>query len=77
MELTILLVLLYIVVNLIIGWLMENAAAMKGYGKEVHAFVACFWLSFLGCIYIASLPDKIQQGQNQRILELLEKQVSQ
>jgi len=31
----------------------------------------CFWLGIIGCIYVAALPDKIQQKQNQKIIDLL------
>ena len=32
----------------------------------------CFWLGIIGCVYVAALPDKIQQQQNQKMIELLE-----
>ena len=62
-----------IVVNIIVATLMSNAAVMKGHGPEVHAFAACFWLGIIGCIYVATLPDKILQSQNQRLIELPER----
>lgn len=52
---------------------MSEVAAMKGYGDEVHAWAWCFWLGIFGYIYVLSLPDKVTQEQNQRIIELLEK----
>ncbi len=27
---------------------MANVAAMKGYGKEIHAWAWCFWLGIIG-----------------------------
>lgn len=66
-----LIVVVYLIIGFIIGRMMENAAADKGYGTEAHAFAMCFWLGIIGCIYVAALPDKIQQKQNQKIIELL------
>lgn len=63
-----------IVINFAVATLMSNVAVMKGHGPEVHAFAACFWLGVLGCIYVAALPDKILQSQNQRIIELSERE---
>ncbi len=70
---------------IIIGWIlaavvwrcviasfMKTASAMKGYGNETHAFAICLWFGVLGCLYVIALPDKIQQSQNQKIIELLE-----
>ena len=54
-----------------IATFMQKAATQKGYGVEAHAFAMCFWLGVIGCIYVAALPDKIQQKQNQKIIELL------
>lgn len=65
-------VVVYFIIGLIIGKIMETAAALKGYGSEAHAFVICFFLGIIGCVYVAALPDKIQQEQNKRIIELLE-----
>jgi len=66
-------IVVYFIIGLIIGKIMENAAALKGYGSEAHAFVICFFLGVIGCIYVAALPDKIQQEQNQKIIDLMEK----
>lgn len=73
---TLLLIVAYFIINFIIARMMENAAAMKGHGTEVHAFAACFWLGIIGCIYVAALPDKIMQGQKQQIIELLQKRAN-
>ncbi len=54
---------------------MSEVAAMKGYGTEVHALAWCFLFGIFGYIYVLSLPDKVTQEQNQRIIELLEKNV--
>lgn len=67
----ILVIVIYLIIGFIIGKAMENAAADKGYGTEAHAFAMCFWLGVIGCIYVAALPDKIQQKQNQKIIDLL------
>lgn len=60
-----------IVVNGILASQMANVAAMKGYGKEIHAWAWCFWLGIIGYIYVLSLPDKVTQSQNQQIIKLL------
>ena len=61
------------VANIVLAYKMSEVAAMKGYGDEVHAWAWCFWLGIFGYIYVLSLPDKVTQEQNQRIIELLEK----
>lgn len=66
-----LVIVIYLIIGFVIGRMMENVAADKGYGTEAHAFAMCFWLGIIGCIYVAALPDKIQQKQNQKIIELL------
>lgn len=64
-------ILIYLSIGLVVSPMMEKAAAEKGYGKEAHAFAMCFWLGIIGCIYVAALPDKIRQNQNQQIIEML------
>ena len=61
------------VVNYIVASQMETAAALKGYGKEVHVFAMCFWLGIIGCIYVAALPDLIQQKQTKQMIDLWER----
>lgn len=58
-----LVIVIYLIIGFVIGRMMENAAADKGYGTEAHAFAMCFWLGIIGCIYVAALPDKIQQDR--------------
>ena len=53
------------------AYLIQQSMILKGYGKDLHAWAICFWFGILGYFYIFSLPDKIQQGQNQQIIELL------
>ncbi|MGN1047822.1 MAG: hypothetical protein ACI4QZ_04365 [Eubacteriales bacterium] len=66
------LVILILVIGLVVSaTMMEKAAAEKGYGKEAHAFAMCFCLGIIGCIYVAALPDKIRQNQNQQIIEMM------
>ena len=36
--------------------LFEKIAVDKGYNEEAHAFAMCFWLGFVGYIYVASMP---------------------
>ena len=35
----------------------EAIAFKKGYGKEIHSFAMCFWLSTIGYLYVIALPD--------------------
>ena len=73
MEVLVLVIIGLLVVNGFLAKQMENVAAMKGYGQEIHAWAWCFWLGVMGYIYILSLPDKVTQSQNQQIIELLKK----
>ncbi len=66
-----LVVVVYLLVNAIIAGFFQNAAALKGHGKDVHAFGMVLILGIIGCIYVAALPDKITQEQNQQIIQLL------
>ncbi len=63
------------IANLVLAYKMSEVAAMKGFGEEIHAFAWCIWLGIFGYIYVLSLPDKVTQEQNQRIIELLKKNV--
>ena len=36
--------------------LFEKIAFDKGYNKDAHAFAMCFWLGFVGYIYVAAMP---------------------
>lgn len=69
--LILLVVIIYLVIGFITGRMMENVAADKGYGEEANVFAMCFWLGIIGCIYVAALPDKTLQKQNQKIIDLL------
>lgn len=46
-------------INAIGATLMKNAAVMKGYGDDLHAWAICFWLGIFGYLYIIALPDRI------------------
>ena len=61
----------YFGMNAVIATFFQNVAALKGHGKEIHAFGVVLFLGIIGCIYVAALPDKIQQEQNQQLIELL------
>ncbi len=70
---------LAVIIGLIIAWgflarQMANVAAMKGYGKEIHAWAWCFWLGIIGYMDVLNLHDKVTQSQNQQIIELLKNQ---
>lgn len=64
-------VMVYILVNAIGASLMRNVAIEKGYGDTYHVWAICFWLGIFGYLYVIAMPDKIQQSQNQQILEAL------
>lgn len=72
-EILIILLLLFlgIVERTLFAHFMRKTAAMKGHGDNSHAWAMCFWLGFIGGIYVIALPDLIQQNQNQQIIELL------
>jgi len=61
-----------ICINAFGAHLMRKSAIAKGYGDDSHIWAICFWLGILGYLYVISLPDKIQQSQNQQIIKLLE-----
>ena len=58
-------------VNAVGAFFMRNAAIEKGYGDDIHAWAACFWLGIFGYLYVIALPDKILQSQNQQIIDLM------
>lgn len=62
---------IYFLLNLIVANFFQNIAALKGYGQEVHSFGMVFFFGIIGCIYVAALPDKVRQEQNQEIINLL------
>ena len=59
-----------------LGKRAEYVAAEKGYGKEAYAFPIGFLFGFFGWIYVAALPDKIQEEQNLKIIKLLKQIVN-
>ncbi len=61
-----------LMINLIIAGIMASTAQRKGYGDEVHAFAACFFLGIFGALYVIALPDKVVQEQNRKIIMLLQ-----
>lgn len=56
MGLAIFLGIIFIFVQYNVSKLFEKIAFDKGYNKEAHAFAMCFWLGFVGYIYVASMP---------------------
>ena len=64
---------LALIINYFIAKKGEYVAQLKGYDTEVKAFAMCFWLGIVGWIYVAALPDQIQQEQNLKIIKLLKK----
>lgn len=71
-------IILFVVVGLLIqaigAVLMSKAAIAKGYGENDHIGLICFFLGIFGYLYVVALPDKIVQSQNQKIIELLQKE---
>lgn len=66
-----LIVIVLLIINGFCACLMKESAVMKGYGEDKHIWAICFWCGVFGYLYAISLPDKIQQSQNQQIIELL------
>ena len=53
---------------------MSYVAKLKGYeDKDIHAFSMCFWLGFIGWIYVAMLPNLTLMQQNQELIDWLKK----
>ncbi len=65
----------YFVWDLMMAKTMEKIARQKGYGEDFNAFMICFWLGMIGCLYVIALPDLKQREQLDRIIELLDPQV--
>lgn len=63
-------VIVLFVIQIIIALYMSEVAIMKGY--ERGAFLLCMFLGIFGCLYVISLPDKVLQEQNKKIIKLLE-----
>ena len=71
-ELVIIIIAIIIIaVRAYCAYLMRQSMILKGYGKDLHAWAICFWLGVFGYFYLLSLPDKIQQSQNQQLIEVL------
>ena len=61
-----------LLIYILIAKKMASVVVEKGYTVgEVHAFAMCFWLGPIGYIYVAALPDRTLQKQNEKIIELL------
>lgn len=70
----ILLLVIMLVIQAIGAVLMSKAAIAKGYGENDHIWAICFFLGVFGYLYVVALPDKVTQSQNQKIIELLQKE---
>ena len=60
---------IYLAIMAGIAKVMETVAADKGYGKEAHVWLICFFLGIVGVLYVVALPDKKQQEQNEIIIK--------
>lgn len=69
--LSVVLFILVVIIQVIYACHMKKVATLKGYGDDSHAWAMCFWLGILGGLYVAALPDLIQQSQNQQILDVI------
>ena len=65
----------YFVWDLMMAKTMEKIARQKGSGEDFNAFMICFWLGMIGCLYVIALPDLKQREQLDRIIELLDPQM--
>ncbi len=50
---------------------MNEIAHNKGYDDSIHAWAMCFWLGWIGYIYVLALPDLIARQNQQDILSAL------
>ena len=67
-------ILVSVIVNGIVAYRMSYVAKLKGYeDKDIHAFSMCFWLGFIGWIYVAMLPNLTLMQQNQELIDWLKK----
>ena len=66
MEAIIIIGMIVLCINAIGAALMKNAAILKGYGEDLHAWAICFFLGIFGYLYIIALPDKVLQEQKDR-----------
>lgn len=60
-----LIALIPLLINYVIAKKFEEIAAQKGYDSSIHSFAMCFWLGFIGYIYVLALPDLVQREQMQ------------
>ena len=42
----------------------EAIAFLKGYDESIHSFAMCFWLGFIGYLYVIALPDLNANSSN-------------
>ncbi len=59
----IVLLLLLIIIHYKVAKMFEKLAFDKGYGKDAKAFIMCFWLGFVGYIYVAAMPKLTERSQ--------------
>lgn len=62
-------IIVYFLLDAIIANIMEAAAADKGYDKRARVWLMCFFFGVIGYIYVAALPDKKQQEQNEIVIK--------
>ena len=60
-----------IYINYLIAKKFEAIAFSKGYTTEIHSFAMCFWLGFIGYIYVLALPNLVTMSQQKAILDSL------
>lgn len=68
-------IIVWVIIEGIIAYFMNQAAEEKGYNSEAHAFALCFWLGIVGWLYVVALPDKNIRKQNEEIINLLQNNI--
>lgn len=61
---------IWAVIGFIFAYLARNLAEKKGFNGMPYFWLA-FFLNILGVLITIGLPDRIVQGQNQQIIQLL------
>ena len=68
----IIVVVLYFVINFILGTFYKQVAYAKGYDDKAHAFILVFIFGIFGCLYVVALPDLVLRKQNERKIAVVE-----
>ena len=68
--------LIYFAIQYVIARKFEKIAEEKGYDSDIHSFAMCFWLGFVGYLYVIALPNLVQKKNQEKLISLLESKPS-